>query len=134
MLSHVTIGSNNLDRAKAFYDKVLGVLGISCIADERQHGLFGYAAGPNKTPQVWIMRPIDGAPGSVGNGGTLAFNAKRRAEVDDFYRAALAAGATDEGAPGLRPHYHPDYYGAYMRDPDGHKICVVCHLPAGSSE
>lgn len=129
MLSHVTIGSSDLDRAKAFYDALLPGLGLVCIADEREHGLFGYARAPKRTPQFWIMRPIDGAPCTIGNGSTFAFEAKTRAAVDAFHAAALAAGAKDEGAPGLRLHYHPDYYGAYVRDLDGHKICVVCHLP-----
>ncbi|MBN9063408.1 MAG: glyoxalase [Rhizobiales bacterium 65-9] len=129
MFSHIVIGSDDLDRSKAFYDALLPLLGLSCIADERSQGLFGYAADPQATPQFWIMKPINGAAASVGNGGTVAINAPNRALVDAFHRTALAQGATDEGAPGLRPHYHPDYYGAYLRDPDGHKICIVCHLP-----
>ena len=131
MLSHVTIGTNDLERAKAFYDRVMAVLHIPCIADEALNGLVGYAEGPEATPQVFLMRPIDGRPAAVGNGQTFAFLAGDRATVRAFHAAALAAGGTCEGPPGLRPHYHPDYYGAYVRDPDGHKLACACHLPEG---
>ncbi|MBB6168262.1 VOC family protein [Chelatococcus composti] len=130
MLSHVTLGTADIERAKRFYDIVLAVLGISCQFDHREEGWVGYAAGPESLPQFWLGRPIDGRPATVGNGVTVAFVAPSRDKVDAFYHAALAAGARDEGAPGLRPHYHPDYYGAYIRDLDGHKICCVCHSPA----
>ncbi|ALA18402.1 MULTISPECIES: VOC family protein [unclassified Chelatococcus] len=130
MLSHVTLGTSDIDRAKGFYDAVLAVLDLACQFDEREHGWLGYAAGPESVPQFWVGRPINGQAPSVGNGATVAFVAPSRAVVDTFHRAALAAGARDEGAPGLRPHYHADYYGAYIRDLDGHKICCVCHAPA----
>ena len=81
----------------------------------------------DRTPQFWVMRPIDGKAATVGNGVTVAFEATDRAAVDALHARALEAGATDEGAPGLRPHYHADYYGAYLRDPDGNKLCIVCH-------
>jgi len=129
MLSHVTIGTNDLERAKAFYDAVIATLGIDCIAHEPDHGLVGYAEGPETVPQIYLTRPIDSRPASVGNGQTFAFVAPDRATVRAFHAAALAAGGTCEGPPGLRPHYHPDFYGAYLRDPDGHKIACVCHLP-----
>lgn len=129
MLSHVTIGTADLGRAKAFYDRVTATLGIGCIADEPEHGLAGYAVGPETTTQLYLMRPIDGRPAAVGNGQTVAFLAPDRATVRAFHAAALAAGGTCEGPPGLRPHYHADYYGAYVRDLDGHKIACVCHLP-----
>jgi catechol 2,3-dioxygenase-like lactoylglutathione lyase family enzyme len=75
------------------------------------------------------MRPIDGRPAAVGNGGTVAFEAPDRLAADTVHATALAAGGRDEGGPGLRPHYHADFYAAYVRDPDGHKICCVCHRP-----
>lgn len=75
------------------------------------------------------MRPIDREPATVGNGITIAFEAPDRATVDRFHAEALAAGGTDAGPPGLRPQYHPDYYGAYARDPDGNKLCCACHRP-----
>jgi catechol 2,3-dioxygenase-like lactoylglutathione lyase family enzyme len=129
MLGHVTIGTNHLERAKAFYDVVIATLGIGCIAHEPEHGLVGYAVGPETVPQVYLIRPIDGRPANPGNGQTFAFVAPDRSTVRAFHAAALAAGGSCEGPPGLRPHYHPDFYGAYLRDLDGHKIACVCHLP-----
>ncbi|MEZ5906253.1 MAG: VOC family protein [Geminicoccaceae bacterium] len=129
MLSHVTIGTNDLKRAKAFYDRVMAVLHIPCIADEAFNGLVGYGETQETTPHFYLMRPINGRPATVGNGQTFAFLAKDRATVRAFHAAALAAGGTCEGPPGLRAHYHPDYYGAYVRDPDGHKPACACHLP-----
>lgn len=129
MLSHVTIGVADLARAKAFYDAVIGTLGIGCILDEPAHGLVGYAVGPETVPQFYLITPIDGRPAAVGNGQTFAFVAPDRATVRRFHETALAHGGRDEGPPGLRAHYHPDYYGAYLRDLDGHKVACVCHLP-----
>jgi len=77
-----------------------------------------------------VVRPLDQKEASPGNGVTVAFDAPSRAAVDAFHAVALAAGGTDEGPPGVREHYHPNYYGAYVRDPDGNKICVVCHQAA----
>jgi predicted lactoylglutathione lyase len=76
------------------------------------------------------MRPINGQPASIGNGSTVAFEAPDRRTVDAFHRAGLEAGGTCEGPPGERPHYHPDYYGAYLRDLDGDKLCCACHRAA----
>ena len=78
----------------------------------------------------WILRPHDRKAASAGNGVTVAFTLPSRAAVDAFHAAALANGGTDDGPPGLRTHYHPDYYGAYVRDPEGNKICAVCHIKA----
>lgn len=86
------------------------------------------AATPGATPRFWVMRPIDGRPARVGNGLTIAFEAPDRATVDRFHAAALANGCTDEGPPGLRP-YHAHGDGAYVRDPDGNRLCCVCHRP-----
>ena len=129
MLSHVTIGTNDLRRAMAFYDALLATLGIPRRETHLDQGMVGYALSPAATPQFWLMRPINGAPATVGNGVTIAFEAKDRAAVDAFHEAGLRAGGRDEGRPGERPHYHPDYYGAYLRDPDGNKICCACHQP-----
>ncbi len=130
MLSHVTLGSNDLERAIAFYDALLATLGIPRQETSLEHGLVGYAAAPDATPQFWIMRPINGQPASTGNGSTVAFEAPDRRTVDAFHRAGLEAGGTCEGPPGERPHYHPDYYGAYLRDLDGDKLCCACHRAA----
>jgi hypothetical protein len=77
-----------------------------------------------------VLSPLDKKAASVGNGITIGLEAPDRSAVDSAHAAALAAGGKDEGAPGIRAHYHPNYYGAYLRDPDGNKICVVCHRKA----
>jgi len=100
MLSHVTIRTADLGRAEAFYAAVIGTLGIGCIVDEPGHGLVGYATAPDATPQVYLVRPIDGRPAAVGNGQTLAFVASDRATVRLLHATALAQGATCEGPPG----------------------------------
>jgi catechol 2,3-dioxygenase-like lactoylglutathione lyase family enzyme len=130
MLSHVTVGTNDLPRAIAFYDRLLGTLGIQRHETDLEHGLSGYAVTPASSPQFWLMRPIDGRAASVGNGATFAFEAADRETVGAFHAAGLAAGGTCEGPPGERPHYHRDHFGAYLRDPDGNKICCACHRPA----
>ncbi|WP_374447479.1 VOC family protein [Stella sp.] len=129
MYSHVTVGTNDYARAKAFYDAVLAPLGLGCIHDGPEEGAAGWALSADRAPHFWLVRPFDRQAATVGNGVTVAFEAPDRATVDAVYAAARAAGAGDEGAPGLRPHYHPDYYGAYFRDLDGNKLCVVCHRP-----
>ncbi|PWS34153.1 glyoxalase [Falsiroseomonas bella] len=129
MFSHVTLGTNDLPRAIAFYDRILALLGIARQESDLEKGYAGYAAAPETTPQIWLMRPIDGRLARVGNGVTVAFEAPDRATVDAVHAAILAAGGRDEGGPGLRPHYHADYYGAYARDLDGNKLCCVCHRP-----
>jgi catechol 2,3-dioxygenase-like lactoylglutathione lyase family enzyme len=131
MFSHVTLGASDLDRATAFYDRLLPPLGLPRFHMDQALGQAAYAAGPEATPQFWLMRPINGRPARPGNGTTLAFEVPDRAAVRVFHAAALAMGAAEEGSPGLRPHYHADFYGAYLRDPDGNKLCCVCHRPEG---
>ena len=123
--SHVTIGSNDIARAKAFYDPVLATLGIERFF-ERDTAL-GY--GELRGTRLWIMTPFDGNAASVGNGTHVAFLAESRAAVRAFHAAALANGGSDEGAPGPREHYHRNYYGAYVRDLDGNKLQACCHRP-----
>jgi catechol 2,3-dioxygenase-like lactoylglutathione lyase family enzyme len=128
MFSHITIGVADLDRAIGFYDALLAPLGLARQETDLSHGLAGYAPGPDLAPSsLWLMRPIDGRPATAGNGTTVAFDAPDRAAVRRWHAGGLAAGARDEGGPGLRPHYHPHFYGAYLRDADGHKLCCVCH-------
>lgn len=127
MFSHVAIGSNDLARAKPFYDALLDPLDLVRRMDFPNAVGYGTASG---RPQLWVLSPLDKAPATVGNGITVGLEAASRAAVDAAHKAGLAAGGRDEGAPGLRPHYHPNYYGAYLRDPDGNKICIVCHRPA----
>ena len=126
MYSHVTVGSSNMNRSMRFYDAVLAPLGI--VRRNTHRTAIGYAL-PDRAGNTpfWVLRPHDGKEAAPGNGAMVAFEAVTRAAVDAFHAAALAAGATDEGPPGLRTHYHPNYYGAYVRDPDGNKLCAVCH-------
>ena len=121
MLDHVTIGVSNVERSIAFYDRTLRPLGIERLYAEGET-FAGY--GRNRKAFFWIGNR-DAAQTSVH----LAFVAHDRATVDRFHQEALAAGGQDNGLPGLRPHYHAHYYGAFVLDPDGHNIEAVCHLP-----
>jgi catechol 2,3-dioxygenase-like lactoylglutathione lyase family enzyme len=128
MFSHVTVGSNDIAKSKAFYDGVTKPLGLVLHPKSSPDGM-GYGPQGGR-PQLWIVRPLDRQAATVGNGLTIGLEADSRPAVDAAYAAAIAAGGKDEGKPGLRPHYHPNYYGAYVRDPDGNKVCIVCHKPA----
>jgi catechol 2,3-dioxygenase-like lactoylglutathione lyase family enzyme len=122
MLDHVTISVSNIAQALAFYDRALAPLGVERLYAEGTSA-FGY--GAEKKAFFWIgLRDI------VQTGAHIAFAAKDRASVDAFHAAALAAGGRDNGTPGVRPHYHANYYGAFILDPDGHNIEAVCHRPA----
>ena len=116
-ISHVSLGTNDFERAVRFYDAVLPALGCKRIL---QHP--GAAAWGRAFPEFWIQTPIDGRPASVGNGTHIGFMAADKAQVHAFHNAALAAGAKDEGRPGPRPEYGEPYYGCFVRDPDGHKV------------
>ena len=117
MIHHVSVGTNDLARSKRFYDAVLPILGIMLMTDE-EDGL-GYGSG---TFHFSVQIPIDGRAATAGNGTHIAFGVETRIMVDDFHAAALAHGGTDDGQPGLRTDYDAHYYGAFVRDPDGHKI------------
>ena len=123
MLSHVSLGTSDADRAAAFYDPVLAVLGIRKL-DERD-GSIDY--GTSMT-LFSLEKPTDRRPATPGNGVHIAFAAGTRTQVRVFYRLALAIGGSDAGAPGLRPEYDANYYAAFVRDPDGNKIEAVCFL------
>ena len=129
MFSHVSLGTDELDRATAFYDQLLAPLGITRRLTLPEHGAAGYGGQGGARPLFWVTRAYDGHPATAGNGGMVALAAENRAAVRAAYAAGMAAGGTDEGAPGLRPHYHPNWYGAYLRDPDGNKLCIACHDP-----
>lgn len=128
MIDHVSLGVTDIERSKAFYDAVLKPLGVARYYD--YEGGLGYGTAADEI-QFWIGGPFDaGRPVRASGGTHLAFRAANRKAVDDFHRAALAAGGKDDGKPGLRPIYHPNYYGAFVLDPDGHKIEACCHGPA----
>ncbi len=124
MFSYACLGTNDLPRARRFWDAVLAPLGHARIAayDDATSSAWGL---DDPGPHLWVTTPFDGAPATVGNGVMLSFLAPSPAAVDAFHRAALVAGGSDEGAPGLRPQYGPAFYAAYVRDPDGNKINAV---------
>lgn len=130
LLDHVSLNVSDYARSKAFYEKALAPLGVRPIME------FGDAAGfgRDRKPDFWIgkgpaafQKPEQLSPITPVH---LAFAARSRDEVDAFHAAAIAAGGSDFGAPGLRPMYHPSYYGAFVLDPDGHNIEAVYHAPA----
>lgn len=129
MFSHVTIGARDFARLSAFYDAVLTDLGLRRKSELEHEGWAGWGRPGEDHPQFWIGPPQNGLPATWGNGWMAAFLAPTRAAVDTWHAAVLANGGTCEGRPGLRPHYHPDFYGAYGRDVEGNKICAVCHDP-----
>lgn len=129
MISHVFLGVNDFDRAMTLYAALMHELGHTLKFCDRDRPWAGWMPTEAARPLFLIGSPYDGQPAHNGNGQMLAFLATNRAVVDRSYASALENGATCEGPPGLRPEYHADYYGAYFRDGDGNKICVVCHAP-----
>lgn len=127
MLDHIGIRCSNLEASRAFYEKALAPLGFALsmhvtkqmTGDGTEHLGFG----TKEKPFFWL------SPGAPHGGVHIALAAADRTSVDAFYRAALVAGGKDNGAPGLRPHYHPSYYGAFVFDPDGNNVEAVCHRP-----
>ncbi len=132
MLSYVYVGTNDLERARRFYDAVLGALGMNrCVTgdaawDRVAAGWGIYEQGGLRELGFWVGTPFDARPASVGNGSMTAFRAGTWQAVDEFHAAALVHGGRCDGPPGLRPHYSPDFYAAYVRDPDGNKLAAVC--------
>lgn len=122
MILYTTFGTNDLPRARAFYDPVLATLGATTIFPGDTE--VGYGTPGDTDPRLYITAPFDGQPATTGNGTMLALTATTRAAVRAFYNTALAHGGTDEGAPGLR--YAADFYSCYVRDPDGNKLSAVC--------
>ena len=118
MIDHMGLLVSDRQRSKAFYTAAFAPLGYTMVMD----GPYGTGFGIAK-PDFWLQ---DGAPTDHLH---VAIKAENRAAVDAFYKAAMAAGGRDNGPPGLREHYHPNYYGAFVLDPDGHNIEAVCHKP-----
>jgi catechol 2,3-dioxygenase-like lactoylglutathione lyase family enzyme len=121
MLHHVSVGSRDVPRAVVFYDQVLKPLGYKRVMEFLPHAV-GYG---DAHPEFWVQVPADGNTASVGNGVHISFAAPNKNAVNAFHAAAMKAGGRDEGAPGPRPDYGPDYYGAFCRDLDGNKIEAV---------
>jgi catechol 2,3-dioxygenase-like lactoylglutathione lyase family enzyme len=132
MLSYVYFGTNDLQRAVTFYSAVLAALDMRrCLTgdpewDRSSAGWGIYNDDGAEELAFWIGKPFDQQPASVGNGSMVAFRAGSWSAVDRFHAAALAHGGRSDGIPGLRLHYNPDFYAAYIRDPDGNKLCAVC--------
>ena len=132
MLSYCYYGTNDLERATRFYDAVLAPLGMKrCVKgdpawDAVSCGWGLYEDDGRRELAFWVGTPFDQGPATPGNGSMIAFSAPTWQAVEDFHRAALSGGGRDEGAPGLRPQYNPDFYAAYVRDPDGNKLAAVC--------
>lgn len=124
-LSYVTLGSNKLSQAQPFYRALMDALGGSIFADHLESAFGCQLPDGGK---IWIMSPLDGNPATIGNGVTIGIETTSMNRVDAGHRAALASGGVSEGEPGPRPHYGPDFYGAYVRDPDGNKLALVHYI------
>ncbi len=123
MLHHVSVGVADVGRAAKFYDAVLGALGYKRIMEFLPHAVAYGDTGPS----FWVQVPHNRQPSSVGNGAHIGFSARTKKAVDAFYQAALANGGADNGAPGPRPDYGPEYYGAFILDLDGNRIEATLH-------
>jgi catechol 2,3-dioxygenase-like lactoylglutathione lyase family enzyme len=126
MLLYVTLGSNDIPRARSFYDAVLPILGYRRQRESDEE--IGYAADGDVRCRFWVVVPYNHRAATIGNGSMVALHAESRADVDAFHAAALAHGGKDEGKPGLRS-FHANFYAAYVRDPDGNKLSAVCERP-----
>jgi catechol 2,3-dioxygenase-like lactoylglutathione lyase family enzyme len=132
MLSYVYFGTNDLERATRFYDATLAPLDMPrCVTgdpewDRVAAGWGIYENGGARELGFWIGTPFNGKPATIGNGSMVAFSARSWRAVNEFHAAALTNGGSSDGMPGVRLHYSPDFYAAYVRDPDGNKIAAVC--------
>ena len=131
MFTYICLGTNDPARAARFYDALLGTLGhrrceVSGEGWGDWTGWGTYERNGATELALWLCRPFDGRPASVGNGTMVALSARSWAEVEAFHAAAVAHGGTCDGAPGIRQRYDPDFYAAYVRDPDGNKLAAVC--------
>jgi len=127
MFSHIFVGVRDFERALSFYEALMATLNIEQRFCDRSRPWAGWQTTDGPRPLLLIGKPYDGQAHEAGNGQMVAFQARDHDMVRKAHDAALAHGGSSEGAPGLRPEYHPHYYGAYFRDPDGNKLCVVCH-------
>jgi len=125
MIGYITLGTNDLPRAKAFYDTLLAEIGVKRLMEFGDRG-YAWAAAMDK-PMLCIMKPYDGRPATVGNGVMAGIGVDSRDQVDRVYRKALELGGTDEGPPGLRAEGGDGFYVAYFRDLDGNKLDVFCY-------
>ncbi len=132
MIDHTSVNCSDFARSKAFYERALAPIGYGLLMDipaEQNDGVPAAGFGEGGKPDFWIGQGNPGSPPAH-----VAFTVRTHAQVKGFYAAALAAGGRDNGAPGLREHYHPNYYAAFVRDPDGHNIEAVCHRDESASK
>lgn len=129
MIDHVTFGVTDFARSVNFYDKAFAPLGVRRLFEVPLEFSNGVRVAGYGDDRPWFWLAEENATTGLLH---IALQSNERAGVDAFHAAALLAGGTDNGAPGLRPHYHKDYYGAFVLDPDGHNIEAVCHLPEKS--
>lgn len=134
MFSHIFLGVSDFERALAFYEALMRALGIEQRFCDRSRPWAGWQTPGSVRPLFLIGAPYDRNAHQAGNGQMVAFSAADRVTVDRAYQVALSNGGTSEGAPGLRPEYHAHYYGAYFRDTEGNKLCVVCHAPQDTAD
>lgn len=123
MLDHLGISVADFEKSKLFFRRALAPLGYEVVME---FGAEAAGLGVGGRPDFWLAK----SAGAVSGPAHICFGASSRAAVDAFHKAALAAGGKDNGAPGLRPQYHPTYYGAFVLDPDGNNVEAVCHAPA----
>jgi catechol 2,3-dioxygenase-like lactoylglutathione lyase family enzyme len=126
LIDHMTFGVSDFDRSTAFYDQAFAPLGVKRLFDVPEAETDGVKVTGYGDDRPWFWLAEQNATTGLMH---IALQAKCRADVDAFHAAAIRAGGKDNGGPGLRPHYHPDYYAAFVYDPDGHNIEAVCHLP-----
>ena len=132
MFAYICLGTDDLARSARFYDAVMGTLGHRRCDVSSEAGWDGWAGwgtykdGGAQEIALWVCKPFNQRPATVGNGTMIAFQAASWRQVEQFHAAALAHGGISEGKPGLRLQYNPDFYGAYIRDPDGNKLAAVC--------
>lgn len=132
MFTYVCLGTNDMARSVDFFDAVLKPLGLKRCETPGEEDWEDWAGWGTYEDQgqtelaLWVCKPFDGQRASAGNGTMVAFSAKTWAAVQAFHAEALRHGGTSEGEPGLRPQYNADFYAAYVRDPDGHKLAAVC--------
>jgi catechol 2,3-dioxygenase-like lactoylglutathione lyase family enzyme len=126
MILYSTVGTADLGRSVRFYDAVFGALGIGRAPNDID-GWAGWGGSYDEGYGFWVCTPFDGRAPAPGNGAMIAFRAADETQVHAFHAAALLHGGSDEGPPGTRPYYEPNFYVAYVRDPDGNKLACVYH-------
>jgi catechol 2,3-dioxygenase-like lactoylglutathione lyase family enzyme len=128
MYQYATLGTNDIKVSKRFFDATLGAIGVTTFYEGDD--ALAYAETGTQRPALWVVTPFNGGAASFGNGAMLCFGAASVEAVNAFYAAALANGGADEGAPGYREQYSPDFYACYVRDPFGNKLAAVFRDPA----